>query len=80
MKYEAKLRALDILRVRRLALGAMISKGGVPRPAQFARAGLPPLYRASELPTSAEDSEQEAPTEARELADNKRRGVGHPQF
>jgi hypothetical protein len=37
------------LRVRRLALAAMLAEGGVPRPEQFVRAGLPPLVRAVDM-------------------------------
>ena len=38
-----------IQRVRRLALAAMLAEGGVPRPEQFKRAGLPPLFKASDM-------------------------------
>ena len=38
-----------VIRVRRLALGAMLTEGGLPEPWQFERAGLPPLFRASDL-------------------------------
>ena len=37
----------EIMRARRLVLGQIIAAGGVPRPEQFQRAGLPPLFRAS---------------------------------
>jgi len=39
----------EVVKARRLALGAMIGEGGVPRPEQFRRAGLPVLVRASDL-------------------------------
>jgi hypothetical protein len=38
----------ELLRARRLALAAMLAEGGIPCPGQFVRAGLPPLFRASE--------------------------------
>ena len=49
----------DIIRVRRLALAAMLGKGGLPSPGQFVRAGLPPLFRASEwmLAAAAHDAD-----------------------
>lgn len=60
--YDRRLREDSITKVRRAALGAMISQGGVPEPFQFARAGLPPLYRASAIPDPAlEDHVRNAP-------------------
>jgi len=38
----------ELLRARRLALGAILAGGDVPKPGLFVRAGLPPLFRASE--------------------------------
>jgi len=39
----------EVLQARRLALSAMIAQGGLPRPGEFRRAGLPVLVRASDL-------------------------------
>jgi hypothetical protein len=79
-KYEQKLRNLDVLRVRRAALGAMIAKGGVPRPGQFARAGLPPLFLASDLMAVAEDEEERRATQDRAAPEGRRRRLAGPLF
>ena len=61
---ETQTRSANVLRVRRAALGAIIAQGGVPTPAQFVRAGLPPLVRASALiPADAEDCHRVTPLE-----------------
>jgi len=38
----------ELLRARRLVLGAMLADGHVPTPGMFVRAGLPAVFRASE--------------------------------
>jgi len=47
--HSQKLIPPELLQARRLALSAMIAEGGLPRPGQFVRAGLPVLVRASDL-------------------------------
>jgi hypothetical protein len=66
----------DRLRVRRLARGQIIAAGGVPRPEQFRRAGLPPLVRASDLVVADDVADDVA---AREVAAKVKRYHG-PAF
>lgn len=69
-----------IIRVRRLALTAMLAEGGLPRPEQFRRAGLPPLYRASDLLLAGDVEGEAEPAETREYRANRKRRLAHPGF
>lgn len=66
----------ETIRARRLALAQQIAAGGLPEPWQLARAGLPPLVRASELAASTPDQDTER---ARYAAEKLRRYAG-PTF
>lgn len=73
-------RVADVLRARRLALAAMLAEGGLPRPEQFRRAGLPVLVRASHLVAPADEVEARETAEAREWREHQRRRLSHPGF
>jgi hypothetical protein len=78
MKTRRELKPIpaEMLQARRLALSAMIAEGGLPRPGQFIRAGLPVLVRASDL--LAVETITEAMDEARGARPGRKRPG--PQF
>jgi len=70
----------QLLRAKRMVIAEIIRGGGLPRPDQFERAGLPVLVLAADMRPGEMHAEYAPTAESLEWRANQKRRLSHPGF